>query len=1519
MKLLRVRVKNFFGLSDADLDLSSSEASSANVSTSVPTGAAGTATKNVDNTPLLILGANGSGKSSVLRAVQFFVEHYPYPAVNKPINISLRDLSCQPLTGTDDGYIQLLFVLEPAQRQFFFGWRRLGLLNHMVKVLAHVADTLREPVEPDKIVESMRKKPFSHPLPHEREDADLIRLLLRSVKQGRRADHDSLDDPARGDSQEHAGHDSSVDDDSNEHDKSDEELPSFRDPPHQTGATEDQAHHFWSNLDKALADLHSKFFESSPEQVARHGPTPSKHLKKDVKLSGRDSVLSGENVAAGDAPLEDRKPFGYVLFSLRTLPHDPSVVEFSPPLFYDQCPSKTMPHPSSGPVDARHFQAAFEHLAQEELRVLAGFLSLSGPFLLSASTRKRIEHFLQCIHEPQMQLSSHLRRFRHALPVFLECTLDANLSTSEMTPERKVQRDEKVQMFFAVNPANRENREFTLADDFVFRRHYWVDWSGVFDQDGSAAAQDKDLRPHYDCGTVQAAKSDARQRCHFGKKCEILTSRYSWKTRKITDPLLVPLHGWSPFRDLKKRVEKTLRELFDAAFPTSLCPGRVDEPLKAKTMGFTLHALLRTSICIIQQDRSARPLSGLFAPSIGDRPAPSPRSMYTSSLSGQLHERHPSKDHLGPKKHEAGGSTYPASFAAIRVPHHPRYPMPGLLDVIAAERMQIALNHEFGREKLNTVSDAMKELLGVGISMDPHSQDKLKFVMSEIAETPANTSAHHAGACKARVTPPAIHSPFSSWVEECSSGDDTPAEKARRQSVALRLGSGGYKEGFLVLVAVLVSPFANVFIDEPGHNLHPGAQAALMNQLERAVTVSGKRIVVVTHSERFINKRSIRNAYFARGSFGGDAQRMTSAGAQQRPVRTDKACKISSLRLLLEELELKENDYEQLSLQPISQLLLSSKVLLVEGSADGRIANMILNGGEDPSPDRFDVIACLGSSTVPLAFKIACWLGLDVKIMLDLDTVVEPLSGGIQSGSPVKVKAEKVRSLVEHCRLPVSPDLDAALQSFGEHRRIFEKANAEERLLFDQACCNLREQIFRNTGGRIYILPRDLEEEFCSDQMLSTTCRILRDASTTFAEERYVPFDDIHTAFCSALFALQQLDEIVCGRKQVKEWKKEQADKARASGLKQSTNKSSSDAATEAASKLSRDIRAAIDRLHCDRDPSCAMCANVRKFLRLLPPDDHKLSSFSLCLDTAAGKIERMLKATTPHICTQYFHDTLKELDKRSRPRDGQSSGAGPLPLVDLVNRAVELKILPPKHADARGAVNFDRVESFARMVPVLLQHMQLDEGEILSSREHAHKLNNLRKYAERCDAAVVLGEDEQDHELPGVDGVVYWSSILLGRPVAKALHKKWKAITFRGFQELCEALHEAERVRQAAQARGEKFPGSMYAFLLSLRNGKSRWSLAPTASDIAQTAISASSESRDAPCGQNKGGEEDSPGGQSGNLPAIASPAIAREASLAGPSVDPECSNASQKKKKKKNKAAGGWQTVKEKGRGNT
>jgi predicted AAA+ superfamily ATPase len=68
-RLHQIQVKRFFGIDEADVVLAGGSDGMANVT--------------------LLVGANGAGKSSLLKAVQFFAEHYPYQVCDRLLRLLL--------------------------------------------------------------------------------------------------------------------------------------------------------------------------------------------------------------------------------------------------------------------------------------------------------------------------------------------------------------------------------------------------------------------------------------------------------------------------------------------------------------------------------------------------------------------------------------------------------------------------------------------------------------------------------------------------------------------------------------------------------------------------------------------------------------------------------------------------------------------------------------------------------------------------------------------------------------------------------------------------------------------------------------------------------------------------------------------------------------------------------------------------------------------------------------------------------------------------------------------------------------------------------------------------------------------------------------------------------------------------------------------------------------------------------------------------------------------------------------
>ena len=70
--------------------------------------------------------------------------------------------------------------------------------------------------------------------------------------------------------------------------------------------------------------------------------------------------------------------------------------------------------------------------------------------------------------------------------------------------------------------------------------------------------------------------------------------------------------------------------------------------------------------------------------------------------------------------------------------------------------------------------------------------------------------------------------------------------------------SGGERECLMILTATQMSTADTVFLDEPGHSLHPPQQAQLRRLLEDQ---KHQTIAIITHAVEFISASSLRSLY----------------------------------------------------------------------------------------------------------------------------------------------------------------------------------------------------------------------------------------------------------------------------------------------------------------------------------------------------------------------------------------------------------------------------------------------------------------------------------------------------------------------------------------------------------------------------------------------------------------------------------------------------------------------------------
>lgn len=331
------------------------------------------------------------------------------------------------------------------------------------------------------------------------------------------------------------------------------------------------------------------------------------------------------------------------------------------------------------------------------------------------------------------------------------------------------------------------------------------------------------------------------------------------------------------------------------------------------------------------------------------------------------------------------------------------------------------------------------------------------------------------------------------------------------------------QEVFTVLVATMIADFATVLVDEPGHNVHPGAQVALLQEMQNcsaqnsadAASRDSKALLVVTHTERFVTKESIQRCYYAAQKGAG--------------------CIIGMLQEILGDgTKIETSKLEQLTLPPLNQLLFTRRVILVEGPADFRVLSLTQQLTHSSSNTLMhDIIFVEGGIVWPL--KVARKLNLDFRSMLDIDKILGPMSKGSQDFDKktlnikrIRSKREMIKSLVKSANdQDCPPKLENAIRNFPEIPQAFEYADSEQESDFARHSKALREAIWDATGGRVFVLDRDLEEEFLRhDELLPKLTTIYNSYFITGhgGGKQFEPIDSDHALLANVFAHLYGLN-----------------------------------------------------------------------------------------------------------------------------------------------------------------------------------------------------------------------------------------------------------------------------------------------------------------------------------------------------------------------------------------------------------
>ena len=705
-------------------------------------------------------------------------------------------------------------------------------------------------------------------------------------------------------------------------------------------------------------------------------------------------------------PNQQQNLFQHVIYELNTYHSDPSLAQYAHPRF---CAATGEGEPG---LDIA--KAEFAVICE---RIDRAFDQVGG----STKVVKRIKRCVEQVHIPRADLTRHLNEFYHKFRV--------DGTSVDTEPSAMILGES-----FKTSPAN---REMTLADDFVFARSIKASWSKTTAfvsytqaeiQKAHDAAQkergkqyDPDARKYIE--TAYVTKGEEVEKVYYDGSAEKETRaacrhpccpclKY-WKTRRLTDPLLVSLHSATPFPAFKAPVEEFIEKEAAKAFGSSSQRTGVDR--RNFDMGFILGALLRSSMAWVQQGRRRVAAS-------------TPRSGTSDD----------------------GNDKY--------------YPPAGLFDLAAAEAL--LTNDANPAAAVQRVSDVLVQVIGTGLRFQPFKgSNRLVF--------------------------------------DKGGGDVAPVDA----------GSGGQRECLLLVTVAMLSKSSTLFIDEPANCVHQGAQINVLGALKQACADTGKHIVLVTHSEKFVDKQTIQNCLLA------------SPG--------EHGCTLNPIK---DTLKLKEKEMDQLSMPPLSEILFSDKILLVEGSSDCRLARILQQQllGADSESEAAHVIEADGRDGLPL--KVASALRREVVMVLDVDKVVNNLKKGSQASKnlslqPVKAKMRDIDKLMEAVQAPQSDQLR-------ELKKLAMELKIDQ--MYEQAedgiqgwrnsqghtdLLELRELIWEASEHRLLILERDIEEEFLRHDRLLAKLSAIYNGNEPAQRREFIEVDDGHADLASVRVYLHHLIE----------------------------------------------------------------------------------------------------------------------------------------------------------------------------------------------------------------------------------------------------------------------------------------------------------------------------------------------------------------------------------------------------------
>ena len=311
--------------------------------------------------------------------------------------------------------------------------------------------------------------------------------------------------------------------------------------------------------------------------------------------------------------------------------------------------------------------------------------------------------------------------------------------------------------------------------------------------------------------------------------------------------------------------------------------------------------------------------------------------------------------------------------------------------------------------------------------------------------------------------------------------------------------SGGEIEILMVLCAIHLSGADSVFLDEPGHSLHPPQQAQLSRWIE-TLKHPDPVCTTVTHSVEFISRKSLDSLYHM--SFTGRGFKpfkLSVEDGEQQSVSVEESTASSSTTPISaqstppQNVTLRKEIIAMLMQPDMRKLFFASGVYFVEGETDKIVLSAVRhhllenarditekNGGDCEllqamdvlEMDQWDILALGGCAEALKAYKASAELRIPCAIVLDLDTItvkhkkrVEPFNSNTWKKSRLYKELTKERR---------RNSLEVAATLLDQIDSVFEEGLTQEDTLHETR------KILQEHG--IWIWEGDLESVVCDNK-----------------------------------------------------------------------------------------------------------------------------------------------------------------------------------------------------------------------------------------------------------------------------------------------------------------------------------------------------------------------------------------------------------------------------------------------------